>query len=313
LRNKACNPAPAFLDEGIRGRISQTPRKPVTPVKTRTKKVKEGIKMPHENLTPRPQSTPGPFPARRAEKQIPNSHTVKNDFLKCTKTENSRRRHENWGINKASLGFILLACSSLLNPPAFGQAVSISGPGGTGTTGPESDPQAAVLDTILTYTSVNYIDVTVPFPEIGLLAVNFGGSFGVTNDTGQTWTGFTLDLPPNFGENSAEATFSQEWGDASGEFTTVEVGLFEVFFSGGSILPGSSFDPVGVIEPQENGSFTLVETPYAVPEPSIGGLLLFGLLGAVSGRRFRSQSRRSGANARQVLQGPRRWSSFGPV
>ena len=241
--------------------------------------------MPHENLTPRPHSTPGPCPARGGEKQIPGNHAMKNDFLKCTKTENSRRRHENWGLNKGSLGFVLLAFSSLLSPPAFGEVgapVSISGPGGTGTT-PGTGADGDNLNMILTYTSVDYIDVTVLVGSPGPVLVNFqAGSGPVTNDTGQTWTSFTLELP----QNDAGASFvSDAWLDNSGAFTTVVTGPDSVTFSGGSVPPNSSFDPIGEMMVTEN--FTIVETPYVVPEPSTGGLLLFGLLGAASGRRRR--------------------------
>ena len=135
-----------------------------------------------------------------------------------------------------SLGFVILAFSSLLAPLTFGQdifSINISGPGGTGTAPVPNG--GYFLDSTLTYTSADYIDVNVGVSTPGIILVN-AESYFVTNNTGQTWTGFTLELQPGF---SGASFTAGTWMDNSGDFPTVVTGADSVSFSGGSRMTGA--------------------------------------------------------------------------
>lgn len=151
-------------------------------------------------------------------------------------------------------------------------SVSFSGPGGTGTDGLTG---GTLTEPRLTYTSIDYIDVTITIDAAGSYLVNEAPGFGyVHNTTGQAWAGFQLTILPG-----STTTFTSDWFDAASDLTTVAQTPATIVFSGGTVPDSGFFEPNGHFSALSSGTVVIRETPLAeVPEPTTSAAMLFGSL-----------------------------------
>jgi hypothetical protein len=156
-------------------------------------------------------------------------------------------------------------------------SISFSGPGGTGSDGLTS---GTLTEPRLTYTSIDFIDVTITVDSAGSYLINEAPLSGdVFNNTGQTWVAFDLSL-----QASSVGSFVMNW--ANNDFATVTQSPTDILFSNGSIADNGHFDPYGSFSTPSAGTFTIRETPMtAVPEPSSIGAMALAALGAIFFRR----------------------------
>jgi hypothetical protein len=168
----------------------------------------------------------------------------------------------------------LVVVLGLLAPARAGTItnLSASGPGGALTAFGLNGAEALVA---LTYTSINYIDVTLNVSAGGAYELYEGGGVpSVANNTGTTWTGFTFSLfsaPPGTQFTGADP-------DDSGRFNTVVPTPNLVTYTNGSVPPGSFFKPTVAFTTPTGGMVTIRETP--TPEPAtILSVALAGLVG----------------------------------
>ncbi len=150
--------------------------------------------------------------------------------------------------------------------------ITFSGPGGTvadgGTSGNLTEP-------ILTYTAVDYIDVSITVNSAGSYNINEAPLFGIIhNSTGQAWSGFQLvNLTPSLG------SFDNSWSYYTSPFTSLLNTTTLVVASGGAGVPdGTGMSMFGNYVTTGPGTLVLRETPIAVPEPATITLLSSALL-----------------------------------
>ena len=191
---------------------------------------------------------------------------------------------------------VLVASAALAAAPAWGGIVSI-GPDGAASPGGSiisaditpGDPTSAYLN--LDFTALAPIDIAIRTTGSAPVAT-YGDS---VNDTGRTWTGFTVrevDGQASFlalnDPNDLDGTYS----DQPGWTVALSDDGSTLTFSGGRIAPGMSLDQViGLRLPLDPGEVTLAFAPLSVPEPANAALCLLGLalLGA-SWRRRRART-----------------------
>ena len=190
-------------------------------------------------------------------------------------------------MRKIHLCFVSLAIFYLLAATASATitGISFSGPGGTGADGLTG---GNLTEPKLFYNLVDYIDLTITVDAAGTYTLNEAPAFGfVANNTGQTWTGFDLNV-----QSAGFGTFNPDWSDSTAHFPTVAQSATDILFSGGTLTDGNSFGPFGTFVTTGAGNFIVRETPMiaAVPEPSSIAAGALGVLGSIFFRRRKRQS-----------------------
>lgn len=191
----------------------------------------------------------------------------------------------------AALILILLGCDA----HAAGITGTVGGPGGTGSFAVDSN---GVIRVTKTFTSVDYIDVTITVPastgHSGTPPLSI--SEGITNSTQTDWSDFHLELivvKPSIGSILSPLS-------APPPFTTIQYGDTSVKFGGGSVSTGEVFYipylTAGIVDPERMGyTMTIRQTP-SVPEPETGLLALAGFGLFLSALRRKSRSMKNGAS-----------------
>lgn len=192
-------------------------------------------------------------------------------------------------------GLAMLALFAAVSNRASAEVIAetFSGPGGTGHDGEIGGFGPDFIAPVLDFTSVNYIDVTVTVDEATIFLVE--ASFGsVKNDTGLTWSGFTLENEtPNMG------SLLGDWleADSPRKFTLVGDSATDVSFStlggGPGVANGGFFLPQGNYSATGAGTITIREFPTAVPEPNSILLAIFATAGLSMFSRRRSELHQS--------------------
>ena len=176
----------------------------------------------------------------------------------------------------AALGLAVSSASA-----AFVLPIVFSGPGGTGSDGLTS---GNLTEPRLTFTSMNFIDVTMSVDSAGTYNFNQAPSFGGTlNNTGVTWTGFKLAM-----QAGGVGTFTSPWQDSPG-FAQATVTPNSVVFPTENVPSGTSFAFFGNFTTTGPGTVIIRETP--VPEPSSFVLAGLGALALGLARRRASHPR----------------------
>jgi hypothetical protein len=173
---------------------------------------------------------------------------------------------------------------------------SVTGPGGFG------NPNffSSVSEPSLTYTSLDYLDVTLTVDSDGYYDLSQApGLGGVFNATGTTWTGFKVEiLSSNVGVEFTPLQFAPPGKplayDYGNKFPSVAWSPSLIIFSGGTLPNLTTTAPVMAFQMAGAGTVTFRETPI-VPEPSSCAL---GLLGGVSLVGWAWRKRRSAVAAR---------------
>ena len=191
-------------------------------------------------------------------------------------------------MRKINSYFVSLAifCFLAATASATITGISFSGPGGTGADGLTG---GNLTEPKLFYNLVDYIDLTITVDAAGTYTLNEAPAFGfVANNTGQTWTGFDLNV-----QSAGFGTLNPDWSDSTAHFPAVtQSGAHRHFCSpGGTLATGNSFGPFGTFVTTGAGNFIVRETPLiaAVPEPSSIATGALGTLGLVFFRRRNRQ------------------------
>ena len=157
-------------------------------------------------------------------------------------------------------------------------SIVITGTGGSGTPGTFGSGNLA--EPFLTYTSIAPLDLAIAVDAAGTYHIAEEPSFGdVKNSTGAAWSGFTWNLISgpsaafiyNPGISSGH-DFSNSFPDATGTSTFAT-------FSGGTVANNGNFEPDFQFTASAAGTYTIRETPLALPEPSSLVLAACGLAG----------------------------------
>ena len=175
----------------------------------------------------------------------------------------------------AALALVLLSHATTARADITGG--TITGPGGVNS--PIGIFGGTLAEPSLTYTSVDYLDVSITVDGAGTYLISETPAFGALfNSTGVAWSGFTWELisgpPAAFVYNPASPTFSGI--DFSSTFANATGSPTSALFTGGTLPSSSGFQPAIDITVAGPGTFVIRETPIAVPEPSSLVLLGFG-------------------------------------
>ena len=150
------------------------------------------------------------------------------------------------------------------------------------------------------YTAIGPVDLVFDVIDTGG-TVEYEFTEGVFNNTGLDWSGYHIEL--GFGTGAGFVKSGAGDGldfdapdydspvsfDPGGSFFPSVTITEDDLIAGGGIMPDFAYAgnfifhvdvPDGITE------FTLRQSPIAVPEPSVAGLLLFGLLGLTRIRHF---------------------------
>jgi hypothetical protein len=148
-------------------------------------------------------------------------------------------------------------------------AGSVSGPGGLGS----PNFFANVSEAALTYTSVDYLDISLTVDAAGYYDLSQAPSQGfVTNNSGVPWTGFKIEiLSSDVAVEFTPALFPPPGDppayDYGGVFPFPAWSTSLILFSGGPLNSGFSMAPVSAFQMAGAGTVVFRETPI-VPEPS---------------------------------------------
>jgi hypothetical protein len=183
--------------------------------------------------------------------------------------------------NLKRIGWVGILAIALLLSPAICRAgnitsVSISGPGGTGQLQIRTNNTSAA-DGSMIFTSVNEINIVVQVNGPGFYNVDFANgvpaAFGITNDTGVTWTSFLFEGSAINGGGSVAPFLGFIEGTAGFAWLTGSepVGVGEILQSGFDFITSGS------------GTFSFFALPNApvpsfVPEPNSLTMLVVGLV-----------------------------------
>jgi hypothetical protein len=158
--------------------------------------------------------------------------------------------------------------------------IVVTGAGGSGSPGTFGSGNLA--EPALIYTDIAPLDLAIAVDAAGTYEISETPSFGsVHNTTGVAWSGFTWNLisgpsaafiysplTPPFSSSDFSGTFAPATGTST--FAT---------FSGGT-LPNTGFtEPEFEFTASAAGTYTIEETPLAIPEPSSLVLAVFGIAG----------------------------------
>jgi hypothetical protein len=171
----------------------------------------------------------------------------------------------------------LLAHSPATSLAAFIDG-AVTGPGGFGNAGLFGTTNTLV-EPSLTYTSVDYLDLSLTVDAAGAYEVAETPAFGsVHNTTGVAWIGFTWEVisgpaveflyspnSPNFSGQDFSNTFPSVTGTAT--FAS---------FSGGTLASGGFLEPSFRMTIAEPGTIVIRQTPIPVPEPASLVLISIG-------------------------------------
>lgn len=182
---------------------------------------------------------------------------------------------------------------SLLPAPSVAAFIdgAVSGPGGTGSSGVFLGSGSNLAEPALTYTSVNYLDLSLTVDVGGAYEVAETPAFGsVHNFSGQAWSGFTWEVisGPAVSFIYNPAAFSGL--DFANKFPSVTGTPTFATFSGGVLADGAYFLPDFKMTIDGPGTIVIRQTPIPVPEPASLVLLIVGGVG-ISYRWTRKRAR----------------------
>ena len=150
----------------------------------------------------------------------------------------------------------------------------VTGPGGTGSGG--SFGSGTLAEPSLTYTSIAPLDLAITVDSAGTYYISETPPFGgVQNGSGLAWSGFTWNLISGPSASFIYDTGSNSGVDFTGTFPSVAGTATFATFSGGTLASGGFIEPAFKFIASQAGTYTIAETPVAVPEPA--SIVLFGL------------------------------------
>ncbi len=187
-----------------------------------------------------------------------------------------------------SVATFLLAVSTPISARGDFVSASYSGPGGSGAT---QVGAGTLIEPTLTYTSIGLIDISITVDSADTYYISETSGNSVHNTTGVAWSGFTWELISNpSGSLVYDPTspafsgvdFQNHFQDATGTATFAT-------FTGGTVLDGQFVQPAFRFGIPSAGTYTIRETPIAVPEPSAIVLAALACVGLVVWGRRRNR------------------------
>jgi hypothetical protein len=205
----------------------------------------------------------------------------------------------------ATTGFSSLASAGTISPTvapvASGPGLGLVSIGAIVTPNPRNDNQTGggaadnnVVIPLKRFDFNNYIDIVFTVnSDDGTTEYKF--TEFVDNNTGINWSSYTMQLGSGTGTAFVPATTGALDFDAPGfdgpptsaPLSTVATSPYQLTFSGGIQGTGAVPYTFRLDVPDGLNSFTLRQTPIAVPEPASLALLGLALIGAVACRRER--------------------------